>query len=88
MLLASEAALSNIRERIQGYREALAEAGLSRFENAVVAGANETDYVKPALHQLLTKERRPSAIFAVPELTRSSTEDTKAARKSHECLGS
>ena len=67
MLLASEAALSNIQGRIQGYREALAEAGLSMFENVVVAGANETDYVKPALDQLLTKERRPSAIFAVTQ---------------------
>src|SRR5271166_3513354 len=53
--------------RIQGYREALAEAGLSMFENVVVAGANETDYVKPALDQLLTREQRPSAIFAVTQ---------------------
>jgi len=66
-LLASEAALSNIQERIQGYREALAEAGLSKFENVVVAGANETDYVKPALDVLLTRETRPSAIFAVTQ---------------------
>ena len=67
MLLASEAALSNIQGRILGYREALAEAGLSMFENVVLAGANETDYVKPALDQLLTRERSPSAIFAVTQ---------------------
>ena len=67
MLLASEATLSNIQARLQGYRDGLAEAGLSMFENVVVVGANETDYVKPALDQLLTRQRRPSAIFAATQ---------------------
>jgi LacI family transcriptional regulator len=67
MLLASEAGLRNIKERIKGYREALKEAGISDLENIVVAGANETDFVKPALEQLLRNESRPSAMFAVTQ---------------------
>ncbi len=67
MLLASEAGLRNIKERIEGYREALREAGISDLENIVVAGANEADFVKPALEQLLRNESRPSAMFAVTQ---------------------
>src|SRR5258708_15918675 len=67
MLLASEAGLRNIQERIQGYREALREAGFSDLENVVVAGANEADFVKPALEQLLRNQSRPSAMFAVTQ---------------------
>jgi DNA-binding LacI/PurR family transcriptional regulator len=33
----------------------------------VVAGANEPDFVKPALEQLLRNESRPSAMFAVTQ---------------------
>jgi DNA-binding LacI/PurR family transcriptional regulator len=43
----------------------LREAGISDLENIVVAGANEPDFVKPALEQLLRNESKPSAMFAV-----------------------
>lgn len=41
LLLASDPSLRNIRERIEGYRGALADADLLEFENVVVAGRNE-----------------------------------------------
>ena len=65
MLLASEAGLRNIQERIEGYPEALREAGFSDLQNIVVPGANEADFVKPALEQLLRNESKPSIMFAV-----------------------
>jgi DNA-binding LacI/PurR family transcriptional regulator len=59
MLLASEVGLRNIKERIEGYREALRESGISDPVNILVAGANETGFVKPALEQLLGNNPDP-----------------------------
>jgi LacI family transcriptional regulator len=68
LLLASDSRLRNVQERIEGYQEALAEAGLSKFENVVIAGRNEADYGRQALGSVLSGPGRPSALFALTEI--------------------
>jgi LacI family transcriptional regulator len=67
LLLASDPSLRNIRERIEGYRAALADADLLGFENLVVAGCNEAKDARQALLPVLAGPGRPSAIFAVTQ---------------------
>jgi LacI family transcriptional regulator len=67
VLLASDPSLRNIRERIDGYREALQQAGLSTFEQVLVVGRNASDTVSPALKPLLQEAAPPSALFAVTQ---------------------
>jgi LacI family transcriptional regulator len=67
LLLASDPSLRNIRERIEGYREALAEADLLGFENVLVAGRNEAEHARQVLLPVLTGPGRPSALFAVTQ---------------------
>ena len=67
LLLASDTSLRNVRERIDGYREALAEADLSGFENVLVAGGNEVELARQALLPVLAGPGRPSALFAVTQ---------------------
>jgi len=67
LLLASDPNLRNIRERIEGYREALAETDLSGFENVLMAGRNETEHARQVLLPVLTGPGRPSALFAVTQ---------------------
>src|SRR5215470_16179844 len=67
LLLASDSSLRNIRERIEGYREALAEADLSGCENVLVAGCNEAERARQVLMPVLASEARPSAFFAVTQ---------------------
>ena len=55
------------RERIEGYRRALADAGLLGFENVVVAGRNEAADARQALLPVLAGPGRPSALFAVTQ---------------------
>ena len=66
-LLASDAGLRNIKERIEGYREALLSANLSKFEQIVMAGRNDVESAKRALEPILLKRHRASAIFAATE---------------------
>lgn len=67
-LLASDPNLRNIQERIQGYYEALQEAGLHEFKDVLVIGHNySVDAVKPLLKPLLLNESRPSALFALTQ---------------------
>jgi DNA-binding LacI/PurR family transcriptional regulator len=66
--LASDAGLRNIKERIEGYREALLSANLSKFEQIVMAGRNDVESARRALEPILLKRHRPSAIFAATEL--------------------
>jgi len=68
LLLASDSGLRNIQERIKGYREALTEAKLSKFENVVVAGRNEAELGRQALRSALSGQGRPSALFALTEI--------------------
>jgi LacI family transcriptional regulator len=67
ILLASDPSLRNIQERIQGYREALQETGLSAFEKVLVAGRHASDTVSPILKPLLQEASKPSALFAVTQ---------------------
>ena len=67
LLLASDSTLRNIQERVEGYREALQEAGLSGGENVLVAGRNEVDPARQALVAVLAGPRRPSAVFALTQ---------------------
>src|SRR5215470_165407 len=67
LLLVSDPNLRNIRERIDGYREALAEADLSGCESVLVAGRNETEHARQALMPVLAGAGRPSALLAVTQ---------------------
>jgi LacI family transcriptional regulator len=67
LLLASDPSLRNIRERIEGYRAALADANLLKFENVVVVGRNEPDDARQALLPVWAGTARPSALFAVTQ---------------------
>jgi len=67
LLLASDTGLRNVRERIEGYREALVEADLSGFENVLVAGHNDAEHARQALLPVLAGPGRPSALFAVTQ---------------------
>ena len=62
-MLASEPLLRNVAERIQGYRNALAEAGLSRFAKVVVSGMS-SEQARKALRPILAGRDRPTAVFA------------------------
>jgi LacI family transcriptional regulator len=62
-MLASEPLLRNIAERIQGYRNALAEAGLSRFASVIVSGLS-SEQARKAVHPILAARDRPTAVFA------------------------
>lgn len=65
-LLASEPRLRNIAQRIQGCREVLAEAGLSRSESVSVCGStSEGSY--QALRPILAGRHRPTAVFALTD---------------------
>ena len=50
LLLASDPTLRNVQERIEGYREALAEVDLSGYENVLVAGRNEAERARQVAH--------------------------------------
>ncbi len=67
ILLASDPSLRNIQERLDGYREALQEAGLSAFEKVLVVGRNATGTVSSVLKPLLQEDPKPSALFAVTQ---------------------
>lgn len=56
-------ALANMRERIEGYRTALAEAGRSGRER-IIAGGFSIDGCRAALEQELRRAEPPTAIFA------------------------
>jgi LacI family transcriptional regulator len=63
-LLISARELANIRDRIQGYRQALAEAGWAARERVVVGGLS-VESCRAAIAAELGRARRASAIFAV-----------------------
>jgi LacI family transcriptional regulator len=67
-LLASDPDLRNIKERIQGYREALYDANLSKSEQIVVADRNDNESLERALEPILLRRARPSALLAVTQV--------------------
>jgi len=62
-LAVTAAGLANIRERIEGYRHAMTEAGLADRVQLIHGGLTIDSCRESVLHQLMG-ERRPSAIFA------------------------
>ena len=67
VFLASDPSLRNIRERIQGYREGLHEAGLSEHEKILITGRRASEAVGSVLKPLLRNDPRPSALFAATQ---------------------
>ncbi len=62
-LVATSLQLANIRERVEGYRTALAEAGL-HGEARVILGGFDADSCRAAVEQDLRRAEPPSALFA------------------------
>ena len=62
-LLVSTDQLGNIRDRIDGYRRALAEAGWSDHARVIVGGSG-VESCRSAIEQELRRADRPSAVFA------------------------
>jgi LacI family transcriptional regulator len=54
--------LANIEERVEGYRRALAEAGVSSNERVIYGGVT-IDSCREAMRFELLREKRPTAIF-------------------------
>jgi LacI family transcriptional regulator, galactose operon repressor len=67
ILLASDPSLRNIRERIEGYHQALQQAGLSALEQVLVVGRDAANTVSPVLKPLFQEVPRPTALFAVTQ---------------------
>jgi LacI family transcriptional regulator len=63
-VLTPSASLANIRARIEGYRQALEEAGLGLRERVCVGG-QQLDALRGAIEQDLHRADRPTAIFAL-----------------------
>jgi LacI family transcriptional regulator len=62
-MLVSTDQLANIRDRIQGYRHALAEAGCGDRERVIVGGLS-VEGCRAAIEQELRRADRPTAVFA------------------------
>jgi LacI family transcriptional regulator len=62
-LLVSARELANIRDRIDGYRRALAEAGCGERARVVVGGL-DMESCRAAIEQELRRADRPTAVFA------------------------
>lgn len=57
------------KERMAGYRQALAEAGIAYSPSLVVQGTGEIDGGQRALPELLSLDEPPSAVFCYNDLT-------------------
>ena len=56
--------LVSAQRREQGFRDAMADAGLEVDESLLVRGGFEPDVARAAAHELLARADRPSAVFA------------------------
>jgi LacI family transcriptional regulator len=63
-LLVSARELGNIRDRIEGYRQALAEADCGERQRIIVGGLS-MESCRAAIEQELRRADRPTAVFAV-----------------------
>ncbi|NYE35438.1 LacI family transcriptional regulator [Nocardioides cavernae] len=66
-MVTGRADLVSAQLREQGFREALAEAGVAVDESLVVRGAFEADVARDVAHRLLERTDRPSAVFAASD---------------------
>lgn len=65
---AGPSALVSAQERLRGYREALAEAGLQVDPALVVEGPYSEAFGASALPRLLREKERPTAVFAASDI--------------------
>ncbi|MEZ0110570.1 LacI family transcriptional regulator [Catenulispora sp. EB89] len=65
--------LESAKLREQGYREALAAAGVPFEESLVRVGGYDADVSALAAHELLTLPHRPTAVFAANDVTAIAT---------------
>lgn len=72
-MLAGRADLESAKLREQGYREALAGAGLPFDDSLVRVGGYDADLSALAAHELLTLPHRPTAVFAANDVTAIAT---------------
>jgi LacI family transcriptional regulator len=67
--LSGDPDLRNIEERIEGYRQAMREAKLSKFEQIILTGGIDVKGAMRALEPFLAGRNRPTAVFAATQLT-------------------
>ena len=72
-LLAGRADLQSAKLREQGYRDALAAAGVPVEESLVRVGGYDADLSALAARELLTGPRRPTAVFAANDVSAIAT---------------
>ena len=63
-MVGDEATIFTAVERLRGYREALAEAGVSVDESLVRLGVHDIETAERATRELLTLPNPPTALFA------------------------
>ena len=68
-LLAGRADLESAKLREQGYREALAAAGVPGDDSLIRVGGYDADLSARAARELLTGPERPTAVFAANDVT-------------------
>ena len=66
-LLASDPGLQNIKERIEGYRQAMREEKLSKLEQVILAGDPQIQSAMRAIAPILSGQERPTAVFAATQ---------------------
>ena len=72
-LLAGRPDLESARQREQGYRQALADAGIAVDPNLIRVGDYELEMSEEPARQLLTLDDRPTAVFAANDLSAMQT---------------
>jgi LacI family transcriptional regulator len=72
-MLAGRPDLESAKLREQGYREAMAAAGVPVGEGSVRVGGYDAELSRSAAHELLDDPRRPTAVFAANDVTAIAT---------------
>lgn len=75
-MLTGRADLQSARLREEGYRQAMAQAGVPVDERHVALGAYDPDVSATSARRLLTSPDRPTAIFAANDISAIATVDT------------
>jgi LacI family transcriptional regulator len=70
--------LKSAQLREQGYRQALAQAGIAVDEDLVLVGEYDAGVSQRQARQLLTGDRRPTAVFAANDMSAIATIETAA----------
>jgi LacI family transcriptional regulator len=78
-MLAGRPDLQSAKLREQGYREALAAAGVPFTDSLLGVGGYDADLSALAAHELLTGPERPTAVFAANDVTAIATMEVALA---------